>query len=72
MDPWRRTSGMHRLRTRRQLAQVRALWEVRDAMARRRDTAPGRILPDAAIVGAVAAVPVPGGGLAVTVQLPAA
>jgi ribonuclease D len=57
VDPWRRTSGIHRLRTRRQLAGVRALWEVRDAMARRRDTAPGRILPDAAIVSAVSAAP---------------
>ena len=56
-DPWRRTSGIHRLRTRRQLAGVRELWEVRDAMARRRDTAPGRILPDSAIVSAVAAAP---------------
>jgi ribonuclease D len=56
-DPWRRTSGIHRLRTRRQLAGVRALWEARDAMARRRDTAPGRILPDAAIVAAVTAAP---------------
>ena len=56
-DPWRRTSGIHRLRTRRQLAGVRALWEARDAMARRRDTAPGRILPDAAIIAAVAAAP---------------
>ena len=56
-DPWRRTSGIHRLRTRRQLAAVRELWEVRDAMARRRDTAPGRILPDAAIVSAVSAAP---------------
>ncbi len=56
-DPWRRTSGIHRLRNRRQLAGVRALWEVRDAMARRRDIAPGRILPDAAIVAAVTAAP---------------
>jgi len=56
-DPWRRTSGIHRLRSRRQLAGVRALWEVRDAMARRRDIAPGRILPDAAIVAAVTAGP---------------
>ena len=56
-DPWRRTSGIHRLRTRRQLAGVRALWEVRDSMARRRDTAPGRILPDSAIVSAVTAAP---------------
>ena len=57
VDPWRRTSGMHRLRTRRQLAAVRALWEIRDAMARQRDTAPGRVLPDAAIVSAAAAAP---------------
>jgi ribonuclease D len=52
VDPWRRTSGMHRVRTRRQLAVVRALWEARDALARRRDTAPGRVLPDSAIVAA--------------------
>lgn len=56
-DPWRRTSGLHRLRSRRQLAAVRSLWEVRDEMARRRDIAPGRILPDAAIVSAVSAAP---------------
>ena len=57
LDPWRRTSGIHRLRTRRQLAGVRALWELRDGMARRRDIAPGRILPDAAIISAVSAAP---------------
>ena len=57
VDPWRRTSGIHRMRNRRQLAAVRALWEARDAMARRRDIAPGRILPDAAIVAAVQADP---------------
>ena len=56
-DPWRRTGGIHRLRSRRQLAGVRALWEERDRMARRRDTAPGRILPDAAIISAVSAAP---------------
>ena len=51
VDPWRRTSGMHRVRKRRQLAVVRALWERRDEVARRRDIAPGRVLPDPAIVG---------------------
>ncbi|MHB8452171.1 MAG: ribonuclease D [Mycobacteriales bacterium] len=49
-DPWRRLSGIHRLRGPRQLAIARALWEARDAHARRRDIAPGRVLPDAAIV----------------------
>jgi ribonuclease D len=57
VEPWRRTSGLHRVRRPRQLAAVRALWEARDQLARRRDTAPGRILPDAAIVEAALAMP---------------
>jgi ribonuclease D len=56
-DPWRRTSGIHRIRNRRQLAAVRALWEVRDDIARSRDIAPGRLLPDASILAAVTAAP---------------
>jgi ribonuclease D len=56
-DPWRRTSGIHRLRNRRQLAAAKALWEARDEIARARDLAPGRVLPDAAIVDAVLTAP---------------
>jgi ribonuclease D len=56
-DPWRRTSGIHRLRHRRQLAVVRELWHARDELAARRDLAPGRVLPDSAIVAAAAAAP---------------
>jgi ribonuclease D len=56
-DPWRRTSGIHRIRNRRQLAVVRALWEERDRLARARDTAPGRVLSDAAIVTAALSAP---------------
>ncbi|MDX6257584.1 MAG: ribonuclease [Frankiales bacterium] len=56
-DPWRRTSGIHRIRNRRQLAAVRALWEVRDELARERDIAPGRLLPDASLLAAVTAAP---------------
>ena len=63
-DPWRRTSGMHRLRNRRSLAIVRALWFARDSVARERDVAPGRILPDAAIVAAATALPVDRNALA--------
>jgi ribonuclease D len=63
-DPWRRTSGMHRVRSRRQLAIVRGLWEARDALARQRDTAPGRVLPDSAIVAAATASPVSAESLA--------
>ena len=43
--------------TRRALAVVRALWEARDAIARARDIAPGRVLPDSAIVAAALADP---------------
>lgn len=56
-DPWRRTSGIHGLRNRRQLAMVRSLWTARDRLAARRDVAPGRTLPDAAIINAVKANP---------------
>ena len=56
-EPWRRTSGIHRVRGRRALAAVRALWESRDALARQRDIAPGRVLPDSAIVAAAVADP---------------
>jgi ribonuclease D len=51
-DPWRRTSGIHRVRGPRALARVRALWYARDEIAARRDTAPGRVLPDSAIIAA--------------------
>jgi ribonuclease D len=57
VDPWRRTSGMHRVRRRRDLAVVRALWERRDELAQQRDISPGRVLPDLAIVEAALAGP---------------
>ena len=48
-DPWRRTSGIHHVHTRRGLAYVAELWYARDAIAQRLDRAPGKILPDIAI-----------------------
>ncbi|MGY1726931.1 ribonuclease D [Geodermatophilus sp. SYSU D01062] len=62
-DPWRRTSGVHGLRNRRQLGMLRSLWQARDDLARRRDVAPGRVLPDAAMVAAVQADPQTEGAL---------
>jgi ribonuclease D len=56
-DPWRRTSGIHRVHSRRGLAIVRELWEERDKIARRRDLSPGRVLPDTAIVEAARSLP---------------
>jgi ribonuclease D len=66
-EPWRRTSGIHRARGARALAFVRGLWEVRDTIARERDVAPGRVLPDSAIVDAAVAAPIDEAGL---VKLP--
>lgn len=57
-EPWRRTSGIHRMRNPRQLAAIRALWEARDHLARERDIAPGRVLPDRAVVEAASLDPV--------------
>ena len=57
LEPWRRTSGLHAIREPRRLAVVRSLWETRDADARRRDIAPGRVLPDAAILAAATELP---------------
>ncbi|MFJ7158925.1 HRDC domain-containing protein [Streptomyces sp. NPDC101118] len=56
-DPWRRTSGMHKVRRRRQMAVVRELWNTRDRIAQRRDVSPGKVLGDAAIVEAALALP---------------
>ncbi len=56
-DPWRRTSGIHRVRSRRSLGIVRELWLERDRIARHRDISPTRILPDTAIVDAARAAP---------------
>lgn len=57
-DPWRRTSGIHRIRARRGLSAVRELWRERDDIARRLDLSPGRLLPDAAIIEAARTWPV--------------
>jgi ribonuclease D len=56
-EPWRRTSGLHRVRGRRLLGAVRELWEARDEIARSRDVSPGRIIGDGAIVVAAMAMP---------------
>ena len=50
VDPWRRTSGMHKVRDRMTLAIIRALWHARDDFARSIDIAPGRIFNDEVLV----------------------
>ena len=56
-DPWRRTSGIHRVRTRRGLAVVRELWAARDGIAQAADLSPRRVLADTAIIDAARAMP---------------
>lgn len=56
-ERWRRTSHIQTLRRPRQLAAARELWLARDDIARTRDIAPGRILPDAAIIAAASTDP---------------
>ena len=49
IDPWRRTSGMHKIKKRLQMAVVRELWQARDVIAQGADVSPSRLLSDAAI-----------------------
>ncbi|MEV7828625.1 ribonuclease D [Microbacterium enclense] len=56
-DPWRRLSGLHAVRGRRALAVARSLWQAREDFAREQDVAPGRLVPDRALVAAVLADP---------------
>ena len=50
VDPWRRTSGMHKIRKRNQLAIIRSLWNARNEIAAALDVSPGKLLNDNAIV----------------------
>ncbi|MEY3345391.1 MAG: hypothetical protein RLZZ581_185 [Actinomycetota bacterium] len=49
-EPWRRTSGMHEIKSRYQLAIIRELWNKRDVIASEIDLAPGRLLSDYVII----------------------
>jgi ribonuclease D len=50
VDPWRRTSGMHKIKRREQLAVIKELWHARDKVASEQDISPGKLLNDSAIV----------------------
>lgn len=63
-EPWRKLAGGNRLRSPRELALARELWNTRDALARERDIAPGRLVPDASLIVAAAMNPRSKGALA--------
>ncbi len=56
-EAWRRTSGVQAIKNPRARGIVRELWVTRDDIARRRDIAPGRLIPDRAIIAAAKAMP---------------
>lgn len=49
-ERWRRTSGLHKVKQRHQLARVQALWQARDKIAKEHDLAPSKVLRDEALV----------------------
>lgn len=56
-EPWRRLNGLHTIKDPRRMAVARELWRSRDAYAQEVDTAPGRLLPDSAIIALSHALP---------------
>ncbi len=57
IDPWRRTSGMHKIKRRDHLAIIRELWLARDELASAQDIAGGKLLNDSAIIELCLAAP---------------
>jgi ribonuclease D len=57
VDPWRRTSGMHKIKRRDHLATIKELWITRDSIAQKEDIAAGKLLNDYAIVELAMSVP---------------
>lgn len=57
VDPWRKLAGTPSGRNRQVLAVARELWTARDTLARKRDIAPGRLVPDASLQAAIKANP---------------
>ena len=57
IDPWRRTSGMHKIKRRDHLAIIRELWIARDELASAQDIAGGKLLNDSAIIELCLAAP---------------
>ncbi|WP_341954735.1 HRDC domain-containing protein [Salinibacterium sp. TMP30] len=56
-EPWRRLSGVHSIRGGKNLAVARELWLARDTYAQEVDTAPGRLVPDSALLAAARVLP---------------
>lgn len=56
-EPWRKLSGLHRVRGARGLAIARELWQAREELAQSLDVSPGRLIPDRSIAHAASERP---------------
>jgi ribonuclease D len=56
-ERWRSMTGLHEIKEVRALTIAKILWEAREKLAIDKDVAPGRLIPDSAIVAAVKAMP---------------
>ncbi len=57
LDRWRSITGLHELKDARSLTIAKSIWDAREDLAISKDIAPGRLIPDIAIVAAVKAMP---------------
>jgi ribonuclease D len=56
-ERWRSTTGLHELKDARSLTIAKSIWDAREELAIEKDIAPGRLIPDSAIVAAVKQMP---------------
>ena len=57
IEPWRSLPGMSKIKDKRAQQIGAGLWKRRDEIARERDVAPGRLVPDRSIMAVVSAPP---------------
>lgn len=56
-ERWRGTTGIHEIKDQKQLTAVKHIWESREELAKEKDVAPGRLVPDSSIIALVKAAP---------------
>lgn len=57
LEPWRNLPGLSKVKDLSRVKVGASLWRVRDAIARERDVAPGRLIPDRSIAAVIENVP---------------
>ena len=56
-ERWRSMTGLHEIKDARSLTIAKSIWDAREELAVEKDIAPGRLIPDSAIVAAVKEMP---------------